>query len=103
MEIYKVTRAEITVYQGRNKRVETNLLTSLWTDHEKALKHARWHSRDLDFIANQYKVAQVTKEPYLNVYVRIDTYHEEDGRLVLGLNGTQHIAEVEDGEIYPKI
>lgn len=102
MEIYKVTRAEITVYQGRNKRIETNLLTSLWTDHEKALKHARWHSRDFGFIADQYKVAQVTKEPYLNVYVRIDTYHEEDGRLVLGLNATEHCGEVEDGIIYER-
>lgn len=105
MNIYKVTRSEITVTHKRGKavNVETNLLTSLWSDHEKALKHALWHCEDFSYIANQYEVAQVTGEPYKNVYVRVDEYKEENGRFVLLLNGTQHVAEVEDGQIYPQI
>ena len=102
MNIYKVTRSEITVTHKRGKaaNVETNLLTSLWSDKEKAFEHARWHCEDFQFIADQYKVAQVTGEPYKNVYCRVGEYTEENGRFVLKLNGTYHVAEVEDGVIY---
>lgn len=103
MNIYKVTRCEITVKQNKNggaKSVETNFLTSLWSDKEKAIKHARWHAEDFSFIADQYKVAKVTGEPYKNVYCRVDEYTEKNGRVVLNLNGTYHVAEVEDGVIY---
>ena len=102
MNIYKVTRSEITVTHKRGKAVNvvTNLLTSLWSDKEKAVKHAKWHCEDFSFIAEQYKVAQVTGEPYKNVYCRVDEYTEVNGRFVLLLNGTYRVGEVEDGVIY---
>lgn len=100
--VYKVTRGELTVTHknGKMKKVDTSLLTSLWSDYDKAVNHARWHCQDFQHLAEKYKVAQVTGEPYMNVYVRVDTYTERDGRYTLELNGTYHVAEVEDGKIY---
>lgn len=105
MKVYKVTRAELTVHHrnGVRLRVEDAYLTSLWTSREKAIKHALWHTEDFSFIAEQNMVAKITGDPIKNVYVRVDEYKEDNGRLVLSLNGTTHVAEVEEEYVTRRI